>query len=47
AAPFAEFSNQQFSLFLQDTWNASRGLDVMLGLRYDLEQLDDEEVNRN
>lgn len=47
SAPFAEFSNQQFSIFLQDTWNASRGLDVMLGLRFDLERLDDEEVNRN
>ncbi len=46
-APFAEFSNQQFSIFLQDTWSATRGLDVLFGLRYEIELLDDKEVNRN
>ncbi len=47
SAPFAEFSNQQYSIFVQDTWNPTRGLDVTLGLRYDHERLDDEEVTRN
>ena len=43
----AKFQNWQFAGYLQDVWTAAPGLDVLLGIRYEIERLDDGEVRLN
>ena len=45
--PIADFNTQQYSGFLQDLWTAAPGLEITLGLRYDYERLDRDEVPLN
>ena len=44
SAPFARFRNWQLALYLQDLWTAAPGLEVLLGLRYEREDLDQDAV---
>lgn len=37
--PVASFSNNQFAVFLQDTWSVTPDFDLLAGLRYELEFL--------
>jgi hypothetical protein len=46
-SPVAKFQNGQVAGYLQDVWTAAPGLYVLLGLRYEIERLDDGEVRRN
>ena len=46
-APFGKFRNWQIAAYLQDTWTAAPGLDVLLGLRYEYERLDRDAVTQN
>jgi hypothetical protein len=46
-APFAKFRNWQVAAYLQDTWRPVPDLEVLLGLRYEYERLDDGAVRRN
>jgi hypothetical protein len=39
ALPTAQFSTPQIGGFLQDTWAAAAGFDVLVGARYDIEKL--------
>lgn len=41
------FTIPQAALFLQDRWTAVAGLDILLGLRFDLEKLPTDEVQAN
>ncbi len=45
--PPAKYRNWQISAYLQDTWAAAPGLDVLLGVRYDFELLDSAQVRLN
>jgi hypothetical protein len=45
-APFGKFRNWQVTFYLQDTWTPVPELDVLLGLRYEYEELDNA-VRRN
>jgi hypothetical protein len=45
--PFAKFRNWQLALYVQDTWLLAPELEVLLGLRYEYERLDRDEVRRN
>lgn len=47
APPFAEFNSSQLGIFIQDLWAAAPGLDVLFGLRYEVENLDDQKVQLN
>jgi len=46
-APFGKFSNWQFAFYVQDTWHAAPGLDVLVGLRYEHERLDSDQLALN
>jgi hypothetical protein len=47
AVPVSRFSMPSIGLFLQDTWRAAPGLDLLFGLRTDIEILPDGEVTPN
>lgn len=42
--PAANFNVLQFAAFAQDTWNAGPGFDVTIGVRYEREQLPQDEI---
>ena len=46
-APLAKFKSLDFGGFLQDRWSAAPGLDVLLGLRFDSEDLPQDEIRPN
>ncbi len=43
----SDFSVQQFGTFLQDTWSVIPGFDLVFGLRWEFEQIPDDEVRLN
>ena len=45
--PATQFSQFQVSVYAQDVWIASPGLEVLLGMRYEHEQLPEDEISRN
>jgi hypothetical protein len=45
--PDISFGSFELGLFLQDTWQISPGLDVLLGLRYDVQILPKARIQRN
>jgi hypothetical protein len=45
--PPAKYRNWQLSAYLQDTWAAAPGLEILLGVRYDYELLDSAQVRLN
>jgi hypothetical protein len=45
--PVASYSSLQFAGFLQDTWTAAPGLEVVLGLRYENEGVPSDKVTPN
>lgn len=47
ASPEATFSVPEFGAFLQDTWRAGLGLEIVAGVRFDAERLPRDQVNRN
>jgi len=47
SAPFAKFQNWQVAGYIQDLWTAAPGLNVLLGLRFEYEELDRGAVSPN
>lgn len=45
--PTAQFSAPQFGGFLQDTWDAGPGFDLLVGARYDIEKLPQGDIVNN
>ncbi|HKV70943.1 MAG TPA: TonB-dependent receptor [Gemmatimonadales bacterium] len=45
--PQAQVSAPQFGGFLQDTWNAAPGFDVLVGARYDIEKFPETDIGVN
>jgi hypothetical protein len=45
--PVADFSIFRFALYAQDTWSAAPGLDVLVGVRYENEELPADALRRN
>ena len=46
-ASLGKFHNWQLAAYFQDTWTATPGLDVLLGLRFEYDRLDRGSVQRN
>lgn len=47
AIPTAQFTATQYGAYLQDTWEAVPGFELLLGLRFDIERLPRSEVHRD
>src|SRR5690606_22750502 len=45
--PIARFDARQYAIFAQDLWNVLPGLDLQLGVRFELEELPRDEIRLN